>query len=133
MFDVAIDLDDAPGALATMGEVLGAAGISIEGGGVFVTGGRGLAHFLFEDGQAAARVLEANGLRVVRVREVVVTRLRQGEPGQLGKVCRLMANAGVNIEVQYSDHANQLILVADDVEAATKVATLWTAGRRVDG
>ena len=126
MFDVEIDLDDTPGALATMGEALGAAGISIEGGGVFVTGGRGVAHFLFDDGHAAARALEAKGLRVVRVREVVVTRLRQGEPGQLGKLCRLMANAGVNIEVQYSDHANQLILVVDDARAAMRVSAEWS-------
>ena len=126
MFDVEIDLDDTSGALATMGEALGAAGISIEGGGVFVTGGRGVAHFLFDDGHAAARALEAKGLRVVRVREVVVTRLRQGEPGQLGKLCRLMANAGVNIEVQYSDHANQLILVVDDARAAMRVSAEWS-------
>ena len=128
MFDVEIDLDDTPGALAQMGETLGATGISIEGGGAFVTNGRGVAHFLFEDGQAAARTLETAGMRIVRVREVVMQRLRQGEPGQLGKLCRLMANAGVNIEVQYSDHANQLILVVDDVEAAKRVSAQWSAG-----
>jgi hypothetical protein len=126
VFDVEIDLDNSPGTLATMGETLGAAGISIEGGGVFVTGGRGVAHFLFEDGEAASHALGAAGLRVVRVREVVVQKLRQGEPGQLGKLCRLMSNAGVNIEVQYSDHANQLILVVDEIEAAKRAAAEWT-------
>ena len=126
MFDVEIDLDDTPGALATMGEVLGASGISIEGGGFLVTGGRGVAHFLFDNGHAAARALESAGMRVVRVRKVVVQRLRQGEPGQLGKLCRLMANAGVNIEVQYSDHANQLILVVDEIEAAKRAAAEWS-------
>ena len=127
MFDVEIDLDDVPGALASMGETLGAAGISIEGGGAFVTGGRGVAHFLFDDGHAAARALESAGMRVVRVREVVMLRLRQGEPGQLGKLCRLMANAGVNIEVQYSDNANQLVLVVDNMEAARRVSAEWGA------
>ena len=125
MFDVEIDLADTPGALATMGEVLGASDISIEGGGAFVTGGRSVAHFLFANGDAAASALDAAGLRVVRVREVIVLRLRQGEPGQLGKLCRLMANAGVNIEVQYSDHANQLILVVDDLQSAKRVAAQW--------
>jgi len=126
VFDVELDLDDTPGALARMGEILGAAGVSIEGGGVFVTGGRGVAHFLFDDGYAAARALESAGMRVVRVREVVMQRLRQGEPGQLGKLCRLMAKAGVNIEVQYSDHANQLILVVDEIEAAKRAAAQWS-------
>ena len=128
MFDVEIDLDNTPGALARMGETLGSAGISIEGGGAFVTGSRGVAHFLFANGDAAARALEAAGLRVVRVREVVVLRLRQGEPGQLGKLCRRMADAGVNIEVQYSDHAKQLILVVDNVEAARRLSAQWSAG-----
>jgi hypothetical protein len=36
-----------------------------------------------------------------------------------------MADAGVNIEVQYSDHANQLILVVDGTEAAKRVAAQW--------
>src|SRR5688572_14039006 len=116
-----------------MGETLGAAGISIEGGGAFVTGSRGVAHFLFEDGQAAARALEAAGMRIVRVREVVMQRLRQGEPGQLGKLCRLMANAGVNIEVQYSDHDNQVVLVVDDVQTAQRVSAEWSGQKRVDG
>jgi prepilin-type processing-associated H-X9-DG protein len=125
MHDVEIDLDDRPGSLAEMGEALGRAGVSIEGGAAFVTGGRGVAHFLFADGNAAARVLDAAGLRVKSVREVVSLKLRQAEPGQLGKLCRRMADAGVNIVVQYSDHANRLILVADDIEAATAVATEW--------
>lgn len=126
MFDLEIALNDQPGALAAMGEALGRAGVSIEGGGAFVVGGRGVAHFLFEDGQAARRALEAAGIQVVRVREVVVLRLRQGVPGQLGSLCRRMADAGVNIEVQYSDHANQLILVVNDIEAARCVASEWS-------
>ena len=125
--DLAIELEDRPGALAEMGEALGRAGVSIEGGGVFVTGGVGVAHFLFEDGEAARRALEAVGIRVVAVREVVVQKLRQGEPGQLGKIARRMAEAGVNIEVQYSDHEHQLILVVDDVDAGRRVSEEWIA------
>lgn len=126
MFDLEIALENQPGALAAMGEALGRAGVSIEGGGAFVVEGRGVAHFLFEDGNAARRALETAGIRVVRDREVVVLRLRQGMPGQLGLLCRRMADAGVNIEVQYSDHANQFILVVDDIEAARRVASEWS-------
>ena len=53
MIDLEIALDDRPGALAEMGEALGSAGVSIEGGGVFVVNGIGVAHFLFHDGDAA--------------------------------------------------------------------------------
>jgi hypothetical protein len=126
MRDLAIALDNRPGALADMGEALGRAGVSIEGGGAFVVDGRGIAHFLFSDGEAARQALESVGIRVVQDREVVVQRLRQGVPGQLGKLTRRMAEAGVNIEVLYSDHEHQLILVVDDPVAGRAVADRWT-------
>ena len=129
MQDVAIELENTPGALAAMGEALGRAGVSVEGGGAWLVGGRGVAHFLFEDGEAARRALEAVGIRVTAVREVVLLKLAQGEPGQLGKLARRMAEAGVNLEVQYSDHANQLVLVPDRVDAAREVARTWMRER----
>src|SRR5262245_28204903 len=114
MKDLAIALENRPGALAEMGEALGRAGVSIEGGGAWVVGGgAGAAHFLFADGTAARRALEAAGIRVLAEREVLVQRLRQDVPGQLGLLTRRLADAGVNIEVLYSDHDHQLILVVD--------------------
>lgn len=129
MKDLTIVLENRPGALAEMGEVLGRAGVSVEGGGVFVVNGVGVAHFLFADGAAASTALAAAGIRVLEERDVLVLRLRQEEPGQLGKVSRRMAEAGVNIEVQYSDHDHQLILVVDDFEKGRAVAEAWTRGR----
>lgn len=126
MWDVSIELDDRPGALATTGEALGRAGVSLEGGGAWVVNGRGTAHFLVEDGPRATDALAEAGLRVLAVREVVTLRLRQGVPGQLGLVTRRMADAGVNIEVLYSDHDHRLILVVDDVETGRRVADRWT-------
>jgi len=130
MKDLTIALENRPGALAEMGEALGRAGVSVEGGGAFVVNGVGVAHFLFADGAAARRALEAAGIRVLAERDVLVQRLRQGEPGQLGKISRLMADAGVNIEVQYSDHDHQLILVVDDFEKGRAVSEAWTRERR---
>ena len=112
-----------------MGEALGRAGVSVEGGGVFLSGDAGLAHFLFVDGHAAKRALDAAGIRVLAVNEVVVLRLRQDEPGQLGKIGRRMADAGVNIEVQYSDHDHRLILVVDDLPKGRAVADAWMRER----
>src|SRR5450432_1097447 len=113
MKDLTIALENRPGALAEMGDALGRAGVSVEGGGAFVINGDGVAHFLFADGAAARGALEAAGIRVIAECEVVVQRLNQTEPGQLGKISRRMAEAGVNIEVLYSDHDQQLILVVD--------------------
>lgn len=125
MKDLAIALENRPGALAEMGEALGRAGVSVEGGEAFVMDGSGIAHFLFVNGRAAAGALEAAGIRVLAQRDVLVQRLNQSEPGQLGKIARRMAEAGVNIEVIYSDHDHQLILVVDDIERGRAVSEAW--------
>ena len=128
MKDVSIILPDRPGALADMGEALGNAGISVEGGGAWVVGGRGIAHFLVSDadGDRAAVALRDVSIEVATIRDVLVQRLRQDVPGQLGALTRRMAEAGVNIEVLYSDHDNQLILVVDDTEKGHTVSRQWT-------
>jgi hypothetical protein len=125
MRDLAINLGQQPGSLADLGEVLGRAGISIEGGGVW----GGVAHFLFEDGGAAQRAVEAAGFDVIAVREVLAQRLKQDEPGQLGKIARRMAEAGVTIQVMYSDHNHQLILVVDDIAKGGAVSEAWMRER----
>jgi hypothetical protein len=126
MKDVEITLDDRPGALADMGEALGRAGVSVEGGGAWVVDGRGVAHFLVEDGDAARRALEAAEIHVEGVHDIVVQRLDQGRSGQLGLLTRRMAQAGVNIRVLYSDHDHRLVLVVDDARAGQAVADAWT-------
>ena len=129
MYDLSIKLDNRPGALADMGEALGKAEISVEGGGAFVVNGQGVAHFLFEDGNAAKSALEDAGIQVLDCRQVLVQRLAQEQPGQLGRITRLMAEANVNIEVMYSDHDNQLILVVDDAVAGAKVCEEWPSAQ----
>ncbi len=126
MTDLSIIINNQPGALAQMGEALGQAGVSVEGGGAWVVDGLGVAHFLVENGTAARRALEAVGIRVTAEREVIVQRLKQETPGQLGLLTRRMAEAGVNIEVLYSDHSNQLILVVDDLARGRAVSEAWT-------
>jgi hypothetical protein len=127
-----IELEDRPGALAEMGEALAKAGVSIEGGGAWTVGGHGVAHFLFADGDGARRALESAGIRVVKQNEVLVQRLQQDVPGQLGKLTRKMAEAGVNIEVLYSDHDHQMILVVDDYERGKKVSEEWVRQSQIE-
>ncbi|MBA3495744.1 MAG: amino acid-binding ACT domain-containing protein [Gemmatimonadales bacterium] len=126
MKDLTIVLEDRPAALAEMGEALSRAGVSIDGGGAWVVDGRGVAHFLFADGTAARRALEAAGIRVLEERDVLVQRLKQDVPGQLGLLTRQMAQAGVNIEALYSDHDHQLILVVDDLVRGREVSEAWS-------
>lgn len=127
MYDLTIRLSNVPGALADMGEALGNAGVSVEGGGAWVVNDDGVAHFLFEDGGKAQHALEAVGIDVVDCRQVLVQKLKQDVPGQLGQLTRRMADADVNIEVLYSDHDHQLILVVDDYERGKAVSEAWMA------
>lgn len=127
MYDLEIHMTDQPGQLELMGNTLGDAGISVEGGGMFLANGVGVAHFLVHEGTAAARALAAAGLDVGACREVLVQRLDQNMPGQLGAFCGAMAAAGVNIEVLYTDHSHRLIVIVDNVAAGQKVSQQWAA------
>jgi hypothetical protein len=118
MRDIEVVLRDGPGALGEFGEVLGRAGVSLEGGGVFGT----VAHFLVEEADRARAALEAAGIGPVSIHDVVTLRLDQGTPGQLGAVARRMGDAGVDIRVQYSDHDGRLILVVDPAHRAAAAA-----------
>lgn len=125
MKDIEIILENKPGSLALMGETLGKNKISLEGGGVFVTGDVSIAHFLVEEAERAKEMLAEVGIAVVKINEVIIQKLRQDVPGQLGLFCRQLGNVGVNILVQYSDHANQLIIVPDDLDKTRKVSEEW--------
>ncbi len=128
MKNLAIRLKNQPGALARMGEILGDAHVSLEGGGVFVHKNEGVAHFLVEDAKKGKKALESKGIEVMAISNVLIQKLRQDIPGQLGKICRLMEKNGVNILVQYSDHNNQLILVVDNYEKGSIISQNWSKG-----
>jgi hypothetical protein len=125
MFDLNIELDERSDGLAVLGEALGQAGISIEGGGMFTVGGRAIAHFLVEDGAAAQRVLAAAGIPVAAVREVLTRRLDQAAPGQLGAIIRAVTEAGASIDVLYSNHDHRLILVTSNQAVAEAATRAW--------
>ena len=125
MKDLEILLKNEPGSLALLGETLGKYQISLEGGGVFANGGLSIAHFLVDDAEKVKDVLQIAGIEVLQINEVLIQKLRQDVPGQLGMFCRRLAEAGINILVQYSDHANQLIVVVDDIEKGKLVSEQW--------
>lgn len=125
MKDLEIILENKVGALALLGETLGRNNISLEGGGVFGNDKNSIAHFLVEEAERAKQVLTQAGIRVLKINDVIVLKLRQDVPGQLGMFCRKLADAGINILTQYSDHSNQLIVVVDNYEKAKLVAEEW--------
>jgi hypothetical protein len=131
MHDLEVQLPDRPGALADLGQALGEAGVSLEGGGVFTQDGRAVAHYLVHDGARALAAARAAGLGPAVVRNVVLARLDQEVPGQLGTLARRLSDAGVNVLVQYSDHVGNLVLLvaADDGPACRAVVERWDGPR----
>ena len=125
MKDLEIILENKIGALALLGETLGRNKISLEGGGVFDNGEFSIAHFLVEEADRAKEVLAEVGIKVSKINDVIIQKLRQDVPGQLGMFCRKLAEAEINILTQYSDHANRLIVVVDDYEKAKQISAEW--------
>ena len=125
MKNLEIILENKTGQLALLGETLGRNKISLEGGGVFESGTNSIAHFLVKEAERAKEVLAAAGITVVKINPVIIQKLRQHVPGQLGMFCRSLANADINILVQYSDHCNQLIVVVDNYEKGKQVSNDW--------
>lgn len=125
MKDLEIIVENKVGTLALLGETLGKNKISLDGGGVFNNGKHSIAHFLVEEAERAKEVLIQVGINVVKINDVIIQKLRQDVPGQLGMFCRRLADAGVNILTQYSDHSNQLIVIVDNYEKAKQVSDEW--------
>ncbi|MFZ1791116.1 MAG: hypothetical protein WAT92_22515 [Saprospiraceae bacterium] len=125
MKDITVKLKNEPGILALFGKTLGANQISLEGGGVFDNGKYSIGHFLVEEAEQAQEILAKVDIEVTEINEVLIQRLRQDVPGQLGSFCQKMADAGVNILVQYSDHDHQLIVVVDDFDKGMSVSKAW--------
>ena len=114
--DLTLYLDDRPGKVAAVGEVLGSADVNIEGGFALVVGGQGIMHVLVEDAEAAAQALREAEFEVRDAQEVVVLDL-EDRPGELGRIARRVSEAGVNLQVFYLATATRVVLGADDVEA----------------
>ena len=94
-------------------------------GGVFTTPDGGHAHFLIEDGEKARQVLTDAGFDVRKLSRPLIRKLPQKQPGELGEIADTLAQNGIRILVQYSDHDNRLILLTDDDIRAAEVTQKW--------
>jgi len=115
--DLLVFLEDRPGTLADMGEALGKAGVNIDGICAVQHNEKGAIHLLVEDSAAASKALEAGDIKVEAERDVLVLDITD-TPGELGKIARKFADAGVNIDLVYLASKTRLVLGVDDLEKA---------------
>jgi len=119
--DLTLILDDRPGELARMGEVLGDAGVNIGGLAAFTGEGRGVIHVLVDDGAVAraTAALKAAHMGVADEREALVIDVVD-RPGSLGELTRQLAAANVNIDLAYTTFGGgvKIVIATDDLESA---------------
>jgi len=120
MKDIATVIENRPGALADMGELLGKNGINMEGLCGIPLNDKAIIHILVEDDTVARFVLEEAGFEISGVREVIVHDIGPiaGKPGTGGKIARKIGNLGVNIDLIYLAEHNKLVIGVDDINRA---------------
>jgi hypothetical protein len=116
--DLTLYLDDQPGELARLGDVLGKAGANIAGlCAVASGGGQAEVHILIDDATAAFEALHDAGIRIAAEQEVLVLDV-EDRPGALGEVARELGTAAVNLTLVYLATNTRLVLGADNLAEA---------------
>lgn len=130
--DLKIKLEDRPGVLATFGEALGEAGVNIDGICGFARDmnareDRDLVmhtfHVLVKDPDKARAALRAVGIKVEEERDVVIPTVID-RPGEIGRICRKLANASINVDFLYTITNTRFVLGVDDTEKASRILNL---------
>ena len=121
--EIIVIVDDRPGVLAELGELLGQRGINIETLAASTHNGTGVVHLVVDDGDEAGEILASSGFKVEGARAVLTVTL-DDRPGELGRYCRRLAQSGVGISSAYvakrGGGETEMIFAVDNVEAAVK-------------
>jgi hypothetical protein len=114
--DLAIDIENTPGALAQVAAAISDAGVNIAAATCIGPGKQAELHILVPHAEAAKHVLAISHVAVTREREVVVVDV-DDRPGVLADLTRKIARAGVNLDLVYIATRNRVVFGADDVGA----------------
>jgi len=115
-FDLVIDVENTPGALAEVAAAISDAGVNIAAATCVGPGERAELHILVPHAEAAKHSLAISHLSVTREREVVVVDV-EDRPGVLADLTRKIARAGINLDLVYVATRNRVVFGASDLEA----------------
>lgn len=113
-FDLTIDIENAPGALADVAAAISDAGVNIAAATCMGSGDRAELHVLVPHAEAARHLLAISHVAVTREREVVVVDV-EDRPGVLADLTRKIAKAAVNIDLVYVATRNRVVFGAEDL------------------
>jgi len=116
-YDITVKLEDKPGTLAALGEVLGEAEVNIDGICGVPCKGEGLLHILVQDPILARSVLESSGFTISDERAVLLLNIID-RPGELGGIARRLADANINIDLLYLTAGMDLVIGVDLIDEA---------------
>ena len=120
MKDFCLEENQADADPAMIGEILGAAGVNIEGLCFAAFGERCVIHFVVEDDVTAMRALEGAGVNIKEISQVYVLHKDRkhvtGKPGSFGDICRTLSDHGIKIRFGYPAENNRFVFGVDDVE-----------------
>ena len=115
-FDLVIDIENKPGALARVAAAVSDAGVNIAAATCIGTGEQAELHILVPHAEAAKHALAISHLAVTREREVVAIEV-EDRPGVLADLTRAIARAGVDLDLVYVATRNRVVFGAADLAA----------------
>jgi hypothetical protein len=115
-FDLVIDVENSPGAMARVAASISDAGVNIAAATCIGAAERAELHILVPHAEAAKHSLAISNLAVTREREVVVVDV-EDRPGVLADLTRRIALAGVNLDLVYVATRNRVVFGAPDLDA----------------
>jgi hypothetical protein len=118
--DLAIDIENAPGALAEVAAAISDAGVNIAAATCFGVGERAELHILVPHAEAARHSLAISHVAVTREREVVVVDV-EDRPGVLADLTRKIARAGVDLDLVYVATRNRVVFGGPDLDGLKAV------------
>src|SRR2546429_2543291 len=113
-FDLTIELDNTPGALAEVAAAISDAGVNIAAATCLGSGRQAELHILVKHAEAAKHALSISHVGVTREREVVVVDVHD-RPGVLADLTRKIAKAGVNLDLVYVATQNRVVFGSPDL------------------
>jgi hypothetical protein len=119
-FDLVIDVENTPGALALVAAAVSDAGVNLAAATCIGAGEQAELHILVPHPEAARHSLSTAHLAVSREREVVVVDV-EDNPGVLADLARKIAQAGINLDLVYIATRNRVVFGAPDLNALRAV------------